>query len=77
MTSLVLEKNLLDHRLIILIEQPVDYGPTLFRIFHSWFELDDFDEIVRGSWSQLVVGLVDMNPWCNIPLWHVSQYCPL
>lgn len=38
MMGLVLAKNLPDHRPIILIDHHVDYGPTPFQIFHSWFE---------------------------------------
>ncbi|GKB41918.1 RNA-directed DNA polymerase, eukaryota, reverse transcriptase zinc-binding domain protein [Tanacetum coccineum] len=28
----------------------LDYGPTPFRIFHSWFKLKEFDKVVEESW---------------------------
>ncbi|GKA74573.1 hypothetical protein Tco_0780875 [Tanacetum coccineum] len=36
-----LERYLSDHRPILLRESHFDYGPTPFRFFHSWFEMED------------------------------------
>lgn len=50
-TGMVLDKYIPDHRPILLLEHCLDYDPTPFRIFHSWFMIDGFDDIVRDSWS--------------------------
>lgn len=52
LSGMVLQKHLLDHRHILLLEHRVDYGPVHFRGFYSWFDLEGFDEVVRSSWSQ-------------------------
>ena len=62
-TGMVLDKYISDHRSILLVEHRVDYGPTLFRVFHSWFRLDGFDEIVRQSWPIGIEGDRVDNPW--------------
>ena len=54
--GLVLEKKILDHCPVLLLEHCVDYGPTPFRVFHSWFEMAGFDDIVRDSWMQPMKG---------------------
>lgn len=60
--GLVLEKMILDHRPILLLEHQIDYGPTLFRLFHSWFDMDGFDDVMWYSWvNSLSRSLVD-NP---------------
>lgn len=50
--GLVLEKNIMDHLPILLVEHCIDYGPTPFRVFHSWFEIVGVDDMVRYSWMQ-------------------------
>nr|GEV12882.1 RNA-directed DNA polymerase, eukaryota, reverse transcriptase zinc-binding domain protein [Tanacetum cinerariifolium] len=50
-TGLAMKKGIPDHRPIFLKESTVDYGPTPFRFFHSWLELDGFHElVVIQSW---------------------------
>ncbi|XP_023754992.1 uncharacterized protein LOC111903450 [Lactuca sativa] len=61
--GLVLDKNILDHHPIVLLEHQVDYSPSPFRIFHSWFDQDGFDEVVHNSWTSNVVGNLNDNPW--------------
>nr|GEY72631.1 hypothetical protein [Tanacetum cinerariifolium] len=39
-TGTVLEKGVPDHRPILIKESVVDYGPTLFRFFHSWLDVE-------------------------------------
>lgn len=56
LTGLVLDKNIPYHRPIVLFENCMDYGPSHFRLFDSWFELKGFDEVVRNSWNSTVVG---------------------
>ena len=53
---MVLEKKLPKHRTILLTEHVVDYGLTSFRLLHSWFVMDGFDEVVRASWAVSVTG---------------------
>nr|GEX10801.1 RNA-directed DNA polymerase, eukaryota [Tanacetum cinerariifolium] len=45
-----LDRHLLDHRPILLHEVKVDFGPTPFTFYHSWFKLDGFDDLVQQSW---------------------------
>ncbi|GKD90844.1 nucleotide-binding alpha-beta plait domain-containing protein, partial [Tanacetum coccineum] len=40
-----------DHRPILLREASFDYGPTPFRFFHFWFDVDGFDKFVTDSWK--------------------------
>ncbi|GJX83604.1 hypothetical protein Tco_0333085, partial [Tanacetum coccineum] len=44
-------KFLSDHRPILLREASFDYGPTPFRFFHFWFDVDGFDKFVTDSWK--------------------------
>ncbi|GJV35623.1 RNA-directed DNA polymerase, eukaryota [Tanacetum coccineum] len=50
-TGVVLEKDRPDHRPILLKELIVDYGPTPFRFFHSWLELEGFHNLVVDTWN--------------------------
>ncbi|GJS73051.1 hypothetical protein Tco_0705892 [Tanacetum coccineum] len=50
-------------------ELSIDYGPTPFRFFHSWFNLDGFDKIVEDTWKNLAT--VDSNGMIN--LWKKLQ----
>nr|KAJ0197333.1 hypothetical protein LSAT_V11C700368880 [Lactuca sativa] len=56
--DLVLEKKIFQIiTLVFFLEHRVVYGPSPFRLFHSWFELDGFDVVVRDSWSTVVDGM--------------------
>ncbi|GJU25337.1 RNA-directed DNA polymerase, eukaryota [Tanacetum coccineum] len=48
LSALCLDRHLSDHRPILLRELNVDYGPTPFWVFHSWFSKDGFDKLVEG-----------------------------
>ncbi|GJZ47836.1 RNA-directed DNA polymerase, eukaryota [Tanacetum coccineum] len=50
-SALCLDKYLSDHRPILLRELAVDYGPTPFRFFHSWFSKKGFDKMVEETWK--------------------------
>nr|GEU60225.1 RNA-directed DNA polymerase, eukaryota [Tanacetum cinerariifolium] len=50
-TSITLDRYLLDHRPIILRGVCYDYGPVPFRMFHYWFEWDGFDRFITNTWS--------------------------
>ncbi|GJU26768.1 RNA-directed DNA polymerase, eukaryota [Tanacetum coccineum] len=45
-----LDKHLSDHRPILLHEVNSDFGPSPFRMFHSWFRRDGFDLMVEQAW---------------------------
>nr|GEY01888.1 RNA-directed DNA polymerase, eukaryota, reverse transcriptase zinc-binding domain protein [Tanacetum cinerariifolium] len=36
---------------ILMHEVYYDYGPTPFRFFHYWFEVDGFDKFIKDSWK--------------------------
>ncbi|GJY80161.1 RNA-directed DNA polymerase, eukaryota [Tanacetum coccineum] len=52
-TALCLDRHLSDHRPILLHEVRLDFGPVPFRLYHSWFGLAGFDEMVTQSWNSL------------------------
>ncbi|GKA08008.1 RNA-directed DNA polymerase, eukaryota [Tanacetum coccineum] len=51
-TAVTLERYLSDHRPILLRESHFDYGPTPFRFFHYWFEMEGFSKIVEDAWRE-------------------------
>ncbi|GKC60407.1 RNA-directed DNA polymerase, eukaryota, partial [Tanacetum coccineum] len=54
-SALCLDKNLSDHRPILLREMVTDYGATPFRLYHSWFSFHGFDDMVRTAWNSFVL----------------------
>ncbi|GKD27346.1 RNA-directed DNA polymerase, eukaryota, partial [Tanacetum coccineum] len=54
-----LDRNLSDHRPILMREMCSDYGAIPFRFFHLWFQMDDFDKMVEETWKNMVI--VDNN----------------
>ncbi|GKB49944.1 RNA-directed DNA polymerase, eukaryota, reverse transcriptase zinc-binding domain protein [Tanacetum coccineum] len=50
MSSVTLDRFLSDHRPILMRESHHDYGPTPFRFYHYWFDLDGFDNFVEQAW---------------------------
>ncbi|KAL7607317.1 hypothetical protein Lser_V15G19901 [Lactuca serriola] len=80
---LVLDKNIPNHRLVVLLEHRGDYGSSTFHIFHTRFEMEGFDEVVHNSWNSNVIGNLNDNPWVifkkklqilkpNLRLWNSS-----
>ncbi|PWA66146.1 RNA-directed DNA polymerase, eukaryota [Artemisia annua] len=51
MSVLALDRTWSDHSPILMRKQKVDYGPVPFRIFHSWFEVPGFHEVVLESYN--------------------------
>nr|GEV09756.1 RNA-directed DNA polymerase, eukaryota, reverse transcriptase zinc-binding domain protein [Tanacetum cinerariifolium] len=51
MLGLILHRHISDHRPILLRQSQVDYGPTPFCLFHSWFLEPDFASIVEDAWN--------------------------
>ncbi|GKC44492.1 RNA-directed DNA polymerase, eukaryota [Tanacetum coccineum] len=59
LSALFLDRNLSDHRPILMRELSIDYGHTPFRFFHSWFNLEGFDKMIEDTWKKLAT--VDSN----------------
>ncbi|GJU58049.1 RNA-directed DNA polymerase, eukaryota [Tanacetum coccineum] len=55
LSAMCLDKHLSDHRPILLRETSLDYGPSPFRFFHSWFSIEGFDSFVENAWKSLRV----------------------
>ncbi|GKC02093.1 RNA-directed DNA polymerase, eukaryota [Tanacetum coccineum] len=51
LSAISLERFLSDHRPILLREHHLDYGPTPFRFFHYWCEIDGFKNLVEDAWK--------------------------
>ncbi|GJU64033.1 RNA-directed DNA polymerase, eukaryota [Tanacetum coccineum] len=49
-TALCLDRHLSDHRPILLREVHLDFSPTPFRVYHSWFNFVGFDDMVEHTW---------------------------
>nr|GFA04126.1 RNA-directed DNA polymerase, eukaryota, reverse transcriptase zinc-binding domain protein [Tanacetum cinerariifolium] len=49
--AISLDRFLSDHRPILLREFMLDYGPTPFRFFHYWIEVDGFVKMVEDTWN--------------------------
>ncbi|GJT23825.1 RNA-directed DNA polymerase, eukaryota, partial [Tanacetum coccineum] len=53
--AVLLDRFLSDHRPILMREHHGDYGPTPFKFFHYWFEIEGFDKFVEESWIEIQV----------------------
>ncbi|XP_071695007.1 uncharacterized protein [Rutidosis leptorrhynchoides] len=51
--GVVLPRGCSDHSPIMLFQDNFDYGPTYFKIFHSWFERPKFDDMVQQEWADI------------------------
>ncbi|GJS01207.1 hypothetical protein Tco_0317715 [Tanacetum coccineum] len=51
LSAVCLDKHLSDHRPILLREILVDFGDIPFRMYHSWFSLSGFDQMITSSWN--------------------------
>ncbi|GJR43453.1 RNA-directed DNA polymerase, eukaryota [Tanacetum coccineum] len=50
-TAVSLDRFLSDHRPILLRERYVDYGPTPFKFFHYWLDMEGFNKVVEDAWN--------------------------
>ncbi|GKB95065.1 RNA-directed DNA polymerase, eukaryota [Tanacetum coccineum] len=50
-SAVCLDRHLSDHRPILLREVFTDYGATPFRLYHSWFSFQGFDQLVTHIWN--------------------------
>ncbi|GJY12154.1 RNA-directed DNA polymerase, eukaryota, reverse transcriptase zinc-binding domain protein [Tanacetum coccineum] len=55
LSGIILARHLYDNRPIVLRECFLDYGPIPFKMFHSWFAMDGFEQLVTDSWHNDVV----------------------
>ncbi|GJS24726.1 RNA-directed DNA polymerase, eukaryota [Tanacetum coccineum] len=51
--AVCLDRHLSDHRPILLREFNTDYGATPFRLFHSWFDFQGFDDMITQTWNSI------------------------
>ncbi|GJR87817.1 RNA-directed DNA polymerase, eukaryota [Tanacetum coccineum] len=51
LSAICLDRHLSDHKPILMRELVVDYGPSPFRMFSSWFSKQGFDKIVEDTWN--------------------------
>ncbi|GJZ76255.1 RNA-directed DNA polymerase, eukaryota, reverse transcriptase zinc-binding domain protein [Tanacetum coccineum] len=58
-SGVILEKGIPDHRPILIKDYVVDFGPTPFWFFHSWFEIEGFHSMVVDTWKN--DGIVEAN----------------
>nr|GEW87880.1 nucleotide-binding alpha-beta plait domain-containing protein [Tanacetum cinerariifolium] len=63
-SSTSLDRYLSDHWPILMREIHYDYGPTPFKLFHYWFEIDGFDKLVEDSWKEAHV--TDQNAYVKL-----------
>nr|GEV37090.1 RNA-directed DNA polymerase, eukaryota [Tanacetum cinerariifolium] len=58
LSAVCLDKNLSDHRPILLREVVTDFGPSPFRVYHSWFDykgvLDTWNNIILDDSNKMV-----------------------
>nr|GEW65290.1 RNA-directed DNA polymerase, eukaryota [Tanacetum cinerariifolium] len=54
-SGICLDRHLSDHRPILLREVITDYGATPFRMYHSWFSLHSFEQMVMHTWNSIVL----------------------
>nr|GEY43535.1 RNA-directed DNA polymerase, eukaryota [Tanacetum cinerariifolium] len=64
--AITLERYLSDHRPILLRESHLDYGPTPFRFYHNWLEIEGFDKLVEDTWRDAYD--VASNAMCGMAL---------
>ncbi|XP_071714865.1 uncharacterized protein [Rutidosis leptorrhynchoides] len=56
----VLPRGFSDHSPIMLFQDKIDFGPTYFKVFDSWFERDDFEAKIHQSRSTEYIRLRDL-----------------
>ncbi|GJX09413.1 RNA-directed DNA polymerase, eukaryota [Tanacetum coccineum] len=80
--AITLERYLSDHRPILLKENHYDYGPTPFRFFHHWLEMEGFSKFVEDTWkgcpsvgSNAMMSLMSKFRFlkCQIRVWNKSN----
>nr|GEU36510.1 RNA-directed DNA polymerase, eukaryota [Tanacetum cinerariifolium] len=54
-SGICLNSHLSDHRPILLREVITDCGATPFHMYHSWFSLHGFEQMVTHTWNSIVL----------------------
>ncbi|XP_071712470.1 uncharacterized protein [Rutidosis leptorrhynchoides] len=54
-----------DHCPIVIFNEHLDYGPTSFKLFASWFLMDGFEKVIQDVWndSSIAADCVGINPF--------------
>ncbi|XP_071695042.1 uncharacterized protein [Rutidosis leptorrhynchoides] len=52
LSGIILSNVWSDHCPIILRNERLDYGPTPFKLFHSWFQVEGFEDVVIAAWNE-------------------------
>nr|GEY31987.1 RNA-directed DNA polymerase, eukaryota [Tanacetum cinerariifolium] len=52
-SAVCLDRYLSDHRPILLRDFNTDYGATPFRLFHSWFDFQGFDDMITQTLNSI------------------------
>ncbi|GKC00714.1 RNA-directed DNA polymerase, eukaryota, reverse transcriptase zinc-binding domain protein [Tanacetum coccineum] len=65
---MILDKLWSNHNPILLHCNKTDFGPTPFRIFHSWFDRSNFEDVVTTAWENLSNGEARSNLAFHIKL---------
>ncbi|GJZ61623.1 RNA-directed DNA polymerase, eukaryota [Tanacetum coccineum] len=50
-SAVTLDRYISDHHPILLRESMFDYGPTPFRFYHYWLEVDGFNDFIIETWK--------------------------
>ncbi|GJX27138.1 putative RNA-directed DNA polymerase, eukaryota, reverse transcriptase zinc-binding domain protein [Tanacetum coccineum] len=51
MHATAMNRMISDHRAIILQHSDMDFGPIPFKLFNSWLQAPDFDDVIRNAWE--------------------------
>nr|GEZ32641.1 RNA-directed DNA polymerase, eukaryota [Tanacetum cinerariifolium] len=54
-SAVCLDRHLSDHRPILLREMLVDFEATPFRLYHSWFSIRGFDQMITSTWNSFTL----------------------
>nr|GEZ46667.1 RNA-directed DNA polymerase, eukaryota [Tanacetum cinerariifolium] len=54
-SGICLDRHLSDYRPILLREVITDYGAMPFGMYHSWFSLHGFEQMVTHTWNSIVL----------------------
>ncbi|GJS90826.1 RNA-directed DNA polymerase, eukaryota [Tanacetum coccineum] len=78
LSALCLDRHLSVHRPILMRELKVDYGPTPFRLFHSWFYKKGFDKMENvmklvSERSKLSKELHDINSSASLDMFQKEK----
>ncbi|XP_071699393.1 uncharacterized protein [Rutidosis leptorrhynchoides] len=56
LSTIALDRNLLDHCRLVLMDKVIDYGSNPFKVFDEWFNCVDIDRVILEAWEQPIWG---------------------